>query len=48
MGVENERAGRFKKGLKKVQKKPETNGRLASFLLLPSHRAYGILGMGIP
>jgi hypothetical protein len=32
----------------KNPKKPETNGRLASFLLLPSHRAYGIFGMGIP
>jgi hypothetical protein len=34
--------------LKKILKKPETNCGAASFLLLPSHRSYGIFGMGFP
>jgi hypothetical protein len=33
---------------KKILKIPETKYGSTSFLLLPSHRAYGIFGMGFP
>jgi hypothetical protein len=38
----------FGGSVKRVLKIPETKCGSTSFLLLPSHRAYGIFGMGFP
>jgi hypothetical protein len=45
---DKDKAGADVRAGSKILKRPETNRRLVSFLLLPSHRGCGIFGMGFP